>query len=153
MMDYRAAQFPPRSETDMRFIRFSAIVVLLLCPGAAAFAQTPVPLTINGNEATGLIQLASYIAELKIGFEQADGRTTESHTDHAQIVRPFDRGVILRLSTNVKLAVDLTVLLQIDAANNGGLSFPGIAYIELHKHNLPWVPTLPLFLNSADNGG
>jgi hypothetical protein len=137
----------------MRFIRTSAIVVLLLCAGAKSYAQVPIPLTINGNEATGVIQLASFVADLSIAFEQADGLTTDALTVTARVVSPFDTTVISRLPQGVWLTLGLPVLVQIEAPGDGGLSFHGITTVSLHTHNLPFLPSLPLFLHSAEYGG
>jgi hypothetical protein len=140
------------TKTLMRLHRpFAAFV--FLCAGATASAQTAVPLTVAGNQATGIIQLGSLLADLTIDFEQVSGLSPTALTATARVVNPLDTGVLSRLVSGAGLVLSFPVLLQIEPAPGSALSFRGVTTVSLHTHNLIYTPDTRLVLHSAHAGG
>src|SRR6266550_2071988 len=72
--------------------------VLALLLASDAYAQTPVPLTISGNEAKGSFSLPGGIAgELTISFESAVGLNEDALDVSARLVDPLDSAILSRL--------------------------------------------------------
>ena len=123
---------------------------VLAVPGA--FAQTPIPLTVSGNEARGTISLPGGIsADLTISFESVVGLSPSALEASARLVTNLS--LLGRLPNLATLPLEFPVLLRIGPSASSNLSFDGVATVTLHTPNLELDPSLPLALFKATNGG
>jgi hypothetical protein len=115
-------------------------------PGIASIESTT-------NKVTAKIDLPGNIkADLEITFEQAVGLTVDSIGLSARLVDPSDLALLARLPSSVTIPAAFPVIFAIEPPSNGPLSFSGIASIDLHTHNLTYLPGTPLRLFVAPNG-
>ena len=134
-----------------------ASVACLLASAPGVFAQANIPLTVSGNEATGVIQLPGGVgADLTITFEEVEELNPAALQVSASLVGPLQLPALLaRLGGGglISLPSAFPVLLQIEPSPSSQLSFTGTVAVSLHTHNLNLLPTLPLALHSAPLGG
>jgi hypothetical protein len=134
-----------------------ASVVCLLASAPVVFAQANIPLTVNGNEATGAIQLPGGVgADLTITFEEVEELDAAALDVSASLVGPLELPALLaRLGGGGRITLPgaFPVLLQIEPSPSSELSFTGTVEVSLHTHNLNLVPSLPFALHSAPLGG
>jgi hypothetical protein len=115
-------------------------------PGIASIESTT-------TKVTAKIELPGNIkADLELTFEQAVGLTVDSIGLSARLVDPSDLGLIGRLPPSVNVPAAFPVLISIEPPANGPLSFSGVVSIDLHTHNLTYLPGTPLRLFVAPNG-
>jgi len=125
-------------------------LLFLPLPGAA---QGIVNLVVQGNEVSAGISLPLNItADLSISFEQVEGLSAESIGLSATLVSLTDPQLLARLQ-NVSIPSAFPVLIRIQPPANGGLSFQGVATIDVHTHLLPFTLNTPLRLFAAPEGG
>jgi hypothetical protein len=138
----------------MKLIRGLLCAASLLASTAAARAQTPVPLTVSGKEATGSFMLPGGIAaDLTLSFEQMVGLNPAALQATAGLVDPLDLALQARLPGGVTVPAAFPVLLSIELIPSRGLSFSGVVTISLHTHNLNLDSSAPFTLFSASGGG
>lgn len=145
-----------------------ATVCLALGGASLALAQTPIPLSVSGNEARGTIELGGIGAELTIAFESAVGLTPAALDVLASLVDPLDPTLLGRLNPGevsstpleglsggpqVGIPAAFPVLLRIAPSETSSLSFAGVATVSLHTFNLHLDPAVPLALFKAPAGG
>ncbi|MGE0453620.1 MAG: DUF6689 family protein [Vicinamibacteria bacterium] len=146
------------------FVRVS----LFLVSGFAAVgasAQTPISLTVSGNEAVGSIDLPGGLrADLSISFENAVGLTPTALDVTARVVSPLDSELLARLPADttggllggllrlVTIPGALPVLIAIEPSAASALSFSGVVHVGLHTYNLHLTPVIPLALYKAAAG-
>jgi hypothetical protein len=136
-----------------RILRVGLIALLLSTP-AGAYAQTPITLTISGNEARGEISLPFGIsADLIIEFENPVGLTPTALVATAEFVSPTDPDLLVRLPADTSVQAAFPVLLKIGPASPSGLTFSSVATVSLHTHNLVYNPAAPQALLKAHDGG
>ena len=137
-----------------RAVLVAAAVVLSLA-AARADAQPSIPLTISGNEATGVVALPGGIgAELTIIFEEVVGLNPSALQVSARLISPLDLEFLARLGGGgIALPVAFPVALEIEPTPESALTFSGTVSVSLHTHNLHLLPSLPLGLHSASGGG
>ena len=132
--------------------RVTFLLMLAIAPGAVA--QTPIPLTIDGNRALGTITLQSGIeADLIIYFEAVSGLTPNALEATATLVDPKDPALAARLPGNVTALDDFPVLVRISPTANSNLAFRGVVGVELYTGNLHLNPSEPKSLFKAPNDG
>lgn len=132
------------------------VVVCLLGAAPGVFAQASIPLTVSGNEATGVVQLPGGVgAELSIAFEQVVGLTPAALEVSAALVDPLDGAFLARLGGGglISLPVAFPVVVRIEPSPSSALSFSGTVAVSLYTHNLNLRPDVPLALHSASAGG
>jgi hypothetical protein len=130
--------------------RWVVLLLFLPLPGAA---QGIVNLVVQGNEVRAGISLPLDIsADITISFEQVQGLSAESIGLSATLVSLTDRQLLARLQ-NVSIPSAFPVLIRIQPPANGGLSFQGVATINVHTHLLPFTLNTPLRLYAAPEGG
>src|SRR4030095_14236458 len=87
-----------RGERAMRTILGVSSLVVVLGAAGVASAQTPISLTVSGNEAQGTIALPGGIAaDLTITLENPVGLSPTALDASAQVVNPLDAGLLARL--------------------------------------------------------
>jgi len=139
----------------MRWLLKLPVGVLLLAMATRALAQTPIPLTVSGNEAKGSFHLAGGIeGELSISFEQVLGLNEDALDASARLVDPQDSAILSRLpGENVSVPPAFPVVIRIEPASSGALTFAGVVSVSLHTHNLVLVADSPLALYSGPADG
>lgn len=138
----------------MRSILRAVSVALVLGAASGAYAQTPIDLTIVGNQARGTISLPFGVcADLVIDFESPVGLTPTALEASAQFVNPLDPDLALRLPPNTSIPAAFPVLVRIGPASPSGLTFSSVATVSLHTHNLVYNPASPQALLKAHDGG
>ena len=133
-----------------------------LLAGLIASLLLPLPLgldgivqpLVNGNQVTAGISLPGGLtADLTITFEQVQGLSVQNLGLSAQVINPLDPNLLSRLGGIAQIPTLFPVLLRIEPPASGGLTFHGLVSIELHTHNLLYVPSTPLRLFAAPLGG
>ena len=128
----------------MRYVSRATTLVLVLGTAGSAAAQVSIPLTVQGNQAYGSVALPGDIAaDLTITFESVTGLSPSALSASAQLVDPDDPAVRSRLPGMMSVPDAFPVLVRISPANNSGLSFRGLVYVELHTGNLHLDPSEP----------
>jgi hypothetical protein len=132
-----------------------AALAALPLAAAPAHAQSSIPLTISGNEATGVIALPGGIgAELSIRFEQVVGLNPSALDVSARLISPLDVPFLSRLGGGgIALPVAFPVALSIEPSPGSALTFAGTVSVSLHTHNLHLLPAVPMGIHSAPGGG
>jgi hypothetical protein len=134
---------------------------LLLGVASVASAQVPVPvpLSVSGNVARGLIELPGGIgAELTFSVEDVVGLNPTALAVFATLVNPLDAGLLSRLPGGgifplVTIPAGFPVLVEISPSPSSALSFAGVASVSLYTHNLQLDCLVPLALHRAHAGG
>jgi len=127
------------------------LFALLLSAALPAQGQLPA-LTLSGKSLALSVSLpGGYGADVSLSFEDVTGLNLLSLGASAQLINPNDPNLLARLPASVTPA--LPILLRIEPPRIGPLSFRGITTLEIHTHNLLYVPTTPLRLYHAPLGG
>ncbi len=137
-------------------LALATLLVLLLAAPAAVQAGGLVNQQVSGSTYTAKVRLPGGLgADLTISFENAVGLSVQDLGVSANLLSVGDL-----LSLQSRLPSTLTsvpsafpVLLTIEPPSTGGLSFSGIATVEIYTHDLLYVPGSPLRLFSAPLGG
>lgn len=129
--------------------------VFLLAPVSSAWATGIVAPVVEDNSVTAGIDLGVHEAELTIRFEEVVGLSVENLGLSAELVDPTDPSLLARLGDSVNIAPvgAFPVLVRIQPPASGGLSFSGIASIEIYTHDLQYTAGTPLRLFSAPDNG
>lgn len=132
----------------------TAILAVIAVMGATpAFAQT-VDLTIDGNEAHADIELVGVVtAELTIRFEDAVGLSEQNLGLSVSQIDPLSLNLLGRLpdATSISIPSAFPLMISIDPPASGGLSFEGVAEVELYTTALHYTPNTPLRLFKSTN--
>ncbi len=139
----------------------AAVVCAVLCVGSLSLAPTSasaelLDARVEGNRVTATVALAGGLeADLTVRFENAAGLTLGSLGLSAKAVDPLDPALLARLPTASLVAVPagFPVMVTIDPPADGGLTFNGLAEVELYTKNLIYAAGSPLRLFSAPKGG
>jgi hypothetical protein len=91
--------------------------------------------------------------DLTVSFENVAGLSPANLGVTSQLVFPFNPGLLSRLPLLSAILSSFPVLLRIEPPTAGGLTFTGIAEIQVHTHNLLYFPGTPLRLYAAPLGG
>jgi hypothetical protein len=126
---------------------------LLAASVPASAAPGIAELTISPDTAVAKIDLPGNIkADLEIRFEQSVGLTAASLGLSARLADPNDLVLKGRLPASTSLPSAFPVVIAIEPPATGPLSFSGVVSIDLHTHNLTYVPGTPLRLLAAESG-
>ena len=118
-----------------------------------ASGQGLVDVVVQGNELRAGVSLPGGIAaDIAISFEQVEGLSLANLGLSAHLVSLTDPNLLSRLS-GVSIPSAFPMLLRIEPPAGGGLTFRGVATIDLHTHNLPFLPGCPLRIFAAPAGG
>lgn len=91
--------------------------------------------------------------DLTVSFENVTGLSPANLGVTSQLVSPLNLGLLSRLPLLSAILSSFPVLLRIEPSTAGGLTFRGIAEIQVHTHNLLYFPGTPLRLYAAPLGG
>ena len=119
--------------------------------GGAPPAATVGAVTVNGSTASTSVVAGSLQLDLAVSFEQVVGLTPASLGISARVISASE--LVGRLGSQVSLASGLPLLVRIEPPADGGLSFSGVASIDVHTHNLSFTANSPLRLYKAPLGG
>ncbi len=130
-------------------------VLVASIPLADAIASEPVTISVYNNEVEASIELANGIAaDVTVSFEQATGLSATAIGIDAELVDPGDPMLLARLPASlVSVPAAFPLLLTIEPPAEGGLSFLGVATVEIHTHNLGYSVGSPFRLYVAEDGG
>lgn len=132
------------------------LAVLLLTAAVPATASGIVGAQVEGNTVEAKIRLPGGVgADLIVAFEEVVGLSPESLGLSARLLDAADLlALASRLpSSLVSVPSGFPVLLTIEPPETGGLSFAGVASIELYTHALTFLPGCPFRLYAAPLGG
>jgi hypothetical protein len=134
-----------------KVLAFLAFVLLATLP-AAAVTPGVASATVNGSSVSATVSLPGGLsADVTLSFESVTGLNLSSLGASAQVVNPNDPALLARLSGGT-VPPGFAVLLRIEPPAAGGLSFQGIASLEIHTHNLQYTTGCPLRIFSAHAG-
>jgi hypothetical protein len=132
--------------------RISTLLLLVLGTALPAAGQGIINPQIDGNSISVEISLPGGIgADVSISFAEVTGLSLENLGVSAELANLLDPAFLARLPNGVLPALPL--LLRIEPPAAGALSFSGVAEIDIHTHNLNYVPGTPLRFFSAPLGG
>jgi hypothetical protein len=131
------------------------IAILVWALASAAYAQTPIPLTISGAEAKGSFALPGGITgDLSITFEHAVGLNEDALDASVRLVDPVDPAILARLpSPEVTILPAFPVVVRVEPTQASGLTIAGVVSVSLHTHNLVLTANSPLALYSGPADG
>ena len=110
----------------------------------------------TGNSVTLPIALpGGILGDVTVSFESVNGLTPDNLGVSARLVSPFDPLLGARLPSTVSIPLGFPVLIAIEPTPAGGLSFTGVATVQIHTPPLLNVLNLgsSLRLVSATLGG
>lgn len=142
-----------RINTVVRLVFTSMVFAIGLMSFAARAA---VEVRIQDKSAIVVIELAGGLeADLLLNFENALGLSAQNLNISAEIINPLDPQWLWRLPHGVKTLIPnlFPVLITIEPRADRGFSFSGVATIDIHTHNLEYIPNTPLRLYKAPLGG
>jgi len=110
---------------------------------------------ISGNSVTAHIALPGGVeADLSIAFEQVVGLNSNALALSATLVSPTDQTILSRMpDPTITLPAGFPVLVRVDPAGGGGLTFEGVFKLSLYTHNLTLGANSPLRLYKSHAGG
>ena len=134
----------------MKLLNLAALVFLGTAP---AVADTAVPLTVSGQQATAVVNLLGGLGiELEIGFEGVVGLNPGALDVSVRLVSPLDPILPRLAAAGGLLPAALPLVIRIEPAQGSGMSFQGITTLSLHTENLVLNTLLPLSLFSSSGG-
>ena len=128
-----------RIQSQSRTLAAAAAIGAALLLAPAANAQGP---SYAATLAVGQLEV-----ELSLQFEQAIGATAQNLGVSARLVDASE--LLGRLPTGVSVPSGLPLIVTIEPPAEGGLTFTGVATLELHTHDLAYSPKLLLFKSSG----
>ncbi|HEV8580402.1 MAG TPA: DUF6689 family protein [Thermoanaerobaculia bacterium] len=132
--------------------RILVLLTLVLAAALPAAGQGIVGATVNGNSVSVTISLPGGLgADVTLGFEEVTNLSLQNLGLSAQLANPLDLTFLSRFPRGTLLA--LPVILRIEPPPAGGLSFKGVAGLEIHTSNLEFTLGTPLRLFSAPLDG
>ncbi|ACV26619.1 hypothetical protein Kkor_1200 [Kangiella koreensis DSM 16069] len=133
-----------------------SVTVLLLSLGSPASKADPVELTVQGNKVEAVINLTGNVsADLTLTFENSVGLTADNIGITSELINITDLSLLNRLpdTLNINLLAAFPMLITIEPPSNKGFAFSGLATVDIHTHNLEYLPGTPLrFFKAPLNG-
>jgi hypothetical protein len=145
------------------------LLFLALLVGAFAIAALPLvasaqisggptrlagpPVTIDGNKASVSLAAGSVSVDLTLTFEQVVGLTAGNLGISVRTATASE--LVGRLPDNAltSLPAGFPLLVTVEPPASGGLSFSGVASVDVHTHDLSFTADSPLRLFKAPVGG
>ncbi len=119
--------------------------------GQGQDATKGISVSITGTSVSISISLLGLGADVTLGFEEVTGLSLANLGISARLANIFDPGLWNRLPQGTLPVLPLIV--RIEPPASGGLTFTGVAGIEIHTHNLIYLPQTPLRFFAAPLGG
>ncbi len=138
----------------LHFFRIATLFLGLVAVFGHVQSQT-VDLTIDGNEAFAEIDLAGVAsAELTLRFEDAVGLSEQNLGISVAQIDPLSVSLLGRLPNSASLSIPAAfpLMITIHPPSTGGLSFEGLAEVEIYTTALHYTPNTPLRLFKSSNG-
>jgi hypothetical protein len=136
-----------------RIFAFLAIALWAALPAAAAPSHTiAIAPSLLGLGSGSTLTVSLLGTEVSLGFEDVSNLNLLSLGLSVQLINPLDPGLRARLPEGTVFSA-LPVLVRIEPPAWGGLSFRGLASLDIHTTLLPYAPTSPLRIFSAPLGG
>jgi uncharacterized protein DUF6689 len=135
-----------------RIFAFLAIALAAALPAAAAPGPGIAVAPLLGLGSGNSLSVSLLGTDVTLSFEDVSGLNLLSLGLSVYLVNPLDPAFQARLPADTGLSA-LPVMLRIEPPAWGGLSFRGVASLDVHTHLLPWAPATPLRLFSAPLGG
>jgi hypothetical protein len=139
----------------MRLTRLS-FLVLAVSSGAAFGQLAPVApevdVQIGAARATVVVTAGELGLDLVLSFEEVIGLTTADLGLSAKVVDALDPALLGRLPTGVTVPAVFPLMVSIEPPATGGLSFGGVATLEVHTHDLDFTVDTPLRLFASHDG-
>lgn len=131
---------------------FRWCVLLLIAALPAAGQGIPGP-SVSGSSVDVPFSLpGGAMGDVTVSFESVTGLTPDSLGISVQAVSPTDAGLLARLPPGASIPAGFPVLVRIEPTPSGGLSFTGVATIQISAPNLPSTTDV-LRLVAAPLGG
>lgn len=128
-----------------------ALVATALLAAHPAQANGIFDVAVEGDVATVEVALGATTATLTVRFENVVGLNADNLGLSATLVDPLS--LAGRLPSGVSLPAGFPLVVKISPPASGGLSFSGVASVELYTHDLQYTVGSPLRLFSAPDGG
>lgn len=129
-----------------------ALLALILCTALPAAGQRIIGSSISGNSIEVSVALPGGIgADVTLSFEEVSGLSLANLGLSAHLANLLDPAFRSRLPTGVLPILPLIV--RIEPPASSGLTFSGVTEIDIHTHNLHFIPGTPLRFFSAPLGG
>ena len=133
-------------------------VCLLVATGAGRAQSLSVPVTVQASGETATVQVKlvdQTLADLTLSFDDATGLSPSSLGVSAELVNLQTTSLLGRLpdAELTQLASSLPLLITIEPASTGGLSFDRTVRVEIHTHLLSYSPGSSYRLFKAPLGG
>lgn len=131
------------------------LALAALLPAAAAAQLLPAgpKVTIDGNRATVTLAAGGVSVDLAITFEQVVGLTAANLGISARVASPAELAGRLPDGALTSLPAGFPLMVTVEPPSSGGLSFSGVAAVEVHTHDLSFTADSPLRLFKAPIGG
>ncbi|HXT23042.1 MAG TPA: DUF6689 family protein [Thermoanaerobaculia bacterium] len=134
----------------------AAALLVVLLPGAAGAlpaGPTGPTVTIDGNKASVTLAAGGVSLDLTLTFEQVVGLNAANLGISARVATPSE--LVGRLPDNAltSLPAGFPLLVTVEPPATGGLSFSGVASVDVHTHDLSFTADTPLRLFKAPVGG
>jgi hypothetical protein len=143
-----------------RITHITASLALALALAGSAEAQIGAlgstsgvgPISINGSTASTTIAIGGLQLDLTITFEEVVGLTPDNLGLSARLATATE--LVGRLGDpEVSMAAGFPLVVIVEPPAAGGLSFSGVATIDVHTHDLEFTADCPLRLYKAPLGG
>jgi uncharacterized protein DUF6689 len=130
-----------------------ALAALLPAAAAAQLLTAGPKVTIDGNRATVTLAAGGVSVDLAITFEQVVGLTAANLGISARVASPAELAGRLPDGALTSLPAGFPLMVTVEPPSSGGLSFSGVAGVEVHTHDLSFTADSPLRLFKAPVGG
>ncbi|HET9767882.1 MAG TPA: DUF6689 family protein [Thermoanaerobaculia bacterium] len=130
-----------------------ALAALLPTAAAAQLLPAGPKVTIDGNRATVTLAAGGVSVDLAITFEQVVGLNAANLGISARVLSPAELAGRLPDGALTSLPAGFPLMVTVEPPSSGGLSFSGVAAIEVHTHDLSFTADSPLRLFKAPIGG
>jgi len=120
--------------------------------GAQLLGGAPT-VTIDGNKASVTLGAGGVSVDVTLTFEQVVGLSAAGLGLSARTVSPVELVGRLPDGTLTSLPAGFPLMVTVEPPAAGGLSFAGVAQVDVHTHDLAFVGDSPLRLFKAPVGG
>jgi hypothetical protein len=133
-----------------RIFRWCVLFLIAALPAAGQGIAGP---SVSGSSVDVPFSLPGGVTgDVTVSFESVTGLTPDSLGVSVQAVSPTDAGLLARLPPGAAIPAGFPVLVRIEPTPSGGLSFTGVATIQIRTPNLPSTADV-LRLVAAPLGG